>query len=192
MCESCWNDAGRPTAVPESIAEFIGLFNQLYEVEPMGGPLHSVLDDWNLDGEIYPSPGLDCDDETYELCDRISRLLNAMTVPERYASLAMAEGFFGLEDGTVHLTAVVVDRACSPDAVARAAGALAAMRCKHCGAPTEGSYCDQECQRADLWGTGPRVCTAISGRSGHCWLHDQPAEECERDWNASQRPQPED
>ena len=94
MCDTCWNDAGRPTALPATIDEFTELYNQLYLVASTGGPLHSVLDDWNLDGHISPYPGLDCDDETYRLCDRISELLNAMTVPERYAALAAVEGFF--------------------------------------------------------------------------------------------------
>lgn len=94
MCSACWAEAGRPTEVPSSIAEFIDLYNQLYEVAPTGGPLHVVLDDWNLDGEISPHPGLDFDDDVYAMCDRISVLLNAMTMPERYASLAAADEYF--------------------------------------------------------------------------------------------------
>ena len=95
MCETCWADAGRPTALPPTADEFATLVSQLYEIEAVGGPLHSVLDDWNLDGQISPYPGLDCDDDTYRLCDQIAALLNAMTESERYASLAAAEGFFG-------------------------------------------------------------------------------------------------
>lgn len=95
MCENCWADAGRPTTLPPTADEFAELVGQLYEVEAVGGPLHSVLDDWNLGGHISPYPGLDCADDTYRLCDRIAGLLNAMTEAERYASLAAAEGFFG-------------------------------------------------------------------------------------------------
>lgn len=94
MCRGCWEAAGRPTALPASAGEFSDLFKQLYEISVVGGPLHSVLDDWNLEGEITPFPGLDFDDETYALCERIAGLLNAMPEPERYASVAAADGFF--------------------------------------------------------------------------------------------------
>lgn len=93
-CDGCWAEAGRPTTLPASADEFTDLFRQLYEQCPVGGPLHSVLDDWNLVGHITPYPGLDYDDDVYRLCDRIAELLNGMTVPERYASLAAADGFF--------------------------------------------------------------------------------------------------
>ena len=57
MCEGCWAEAGRPTALPANAAEFADLHRQLYEVEAVGGPMHSVLDDWNLVGHISPYPG---------------------------------------------------------------------------------------------------------------------------------------
>jgi hypothetical protein len=100
MCQGCWNEAGRPTVLPASAGEFVALFRQLYEIDGVGGPLHSVLDDWNLEGNIKPYPGLDYDAETYVLCQRISDLLNSMTEPERYASVAAADGFFALPAGS--------------------------------------------------------------------------------------------
>lgn len=94
MCTGCWEEAGRPTELPATADEFTGLYRQLYDICAVGGPLHSVLDNWNLEGHIRPYPGLDYDDETYELCQRISGLLNGMTEPERFAAVAAADGFF--------------------------------------------------------------------------------------------------
>lgn len=97
MCTDCWDQAGRPTELPPAYERFAELHSDLYDLSPAGGPLHSVLDDWNLAGHIQPFPGLTFEDDTarvYEICDEIADLLNAMTGPQRYAALAKAGGFY--------------------------------------------------------------------------------------------------
>lgn len=101
MCVDCWNRAGRPTELPATYERFAELYADLYDFHPVGGPLHSVLDDWNLDGHIEPYPGLTFEDEmdqtdntayVYEICSEIADLLNAMTERERYAAVAKVSG----------------------------------------------------------------------------------------------------
>ena len=102
MCKSCWVNADSPTEWTPTTGRVVGLIRELYERHPTGGPLHATLDDWNVeyDGHLeplyaIPTHGLldDWDKRTHELCDEISRLLLAMTVPQRRAALAYGEGF---------------------------------------------------------------------------------------------------
>lgn len=104
MCGNCWTEAGSPTERTPQTQHLVDLIEALYSAHPTGGPLHSVLDDWNLDDAITPyydcwtEAELDepCGDEgdgtTREVCDEIAALLNGMSVPQRYAALAYAEG----------------------------------------------------------------------------------------------------
>jgi hypothetical protein len=91
----------------------------LYKIHAVGGPLHVVLDDKNLDGTITPwYVGYDDEelDELWydgwriadlppesaavtehlgrsmrQLCDEIATMLNAMTVPQREAATEHAD-----------------------------------------------------------------------------------------------------
>lgn len=102
MCHDCWDQAGRPTELPPTYERFAELVSDLYDFHSAGGPLHTVLDDWNLDGHIEPFPGLTSEDEydqtdntryVYEICDEIAALLNGMPEAQRYSALAHREGF---------------------------------------------------------------------------------------------------
>lgn len=95
MCIDCWNEAGKPTEVSdtEALAELLVLIRVLYEDHGAGGPLHTVLDDWNLDGEISPYWMHDEPAVLEYHCLRIAALLNAMPLDERIAAMAYADGF---------------------------------------------------------------------------------------------------
>jgi hypothetical protein len=103
MCNDCWEKSGSPTDLPATYEQFAELYSQLYDFNSVGGPLHAVLDDWNLDRHIEPYPGLDFIDEmdqtdnteyVYQLCQEIADLLNAMSLPQRRAALAKVKGLF--------------------------------------------------------------------------------------------------
>ncbi|GIH07440.1 hypothetical protein Rhe02_55070 [Rhizocola hellebori] len=51
MCVDCWNEAGQPANWTPEIAEALALVRELYAIHPTGGPLHTTLDDWNIDGD---------------------------------------------------------------------------------------------------------------------------------------------
>ena len=96
MCADCWQKAGSPTERTPETSELVDLIHRLYLDHITGGPLHVVLDDWNLDGRIEPYyDGWDAEalaDGTRETCDRIAAILNGMTSDQRYAALAYADG----------------------------------------------------------------------------------------------------
>lgn len=53
MCDSCWDGYGRPAHTSPQIERAAELTRELYRWFPVGGPLHIVVDDWNLgDGSI--------------------------------------------------------------------------------------------------------------------------------------------
>lgn len=112
MCGGCWEEHGSPTEWTPRTARFIELHDALYELEPRGGPLHAVLDDWNLDRQIepyWPALGLanDLDDDDpdmqriRDLCTEIAEILNGWTVEQRYAAKAYADNYFGTASGDV-------------------------------------------------------------------------------------------
>lgn len=125
MCRDCWDDAGRPADITPDTARLVELIGRLYEIHPTGGPLHVELDDWNIDGARirpdfsgwsaadldalwyagFPIAELDPNApavveqlgvSTRMLCLRICRLLNGMTLVQRYAALAYSERFITL------------------------------------------------------------------------------------------------
>jgi hypothetical protein len=105
MCDGCWREAGSPTERTPDTARLVELIGKLYEIHPTGGPLHAVLDDWNLDTAVIEPyydgwRDEDLDDalwhggvSTRALCDEIAALLNAMIVTQRISALAYADGF---------------------------------------------------------------------------------------------------
>jgi hypothetical protein len=125
MCTECWEKAGSPTTWNEQTARAGELLTQLYAIHPVGGPLHAVVDDWNLDGEIKPwyvgydpaeldalyfdgipiadldpeAPGIAEARSLRQICNELATLLNAMPEADRYATLAYFDGFIEHEDG---------------------------------------------------------------------------------------------
>jgi hypothetical protein len=48
VCDSCWDGYGRPAHTSPRIERAAELTRELYRYLPVGGPLHIVVDDWNL------------------------------------------------------------------------------------------------------------------------------------------------
>jgi hypothetical protein len=120
VCSECYVKAGSPTEWTPQTARFVDLVQSLYAVHPTGGPLHSVLDDWNLAGTIAPWwDGFTVDelDEPYfegwpiadldpgaqavaqglgrttrEVCEELAAILNSWTVDQRRAGMAYVDG----------------------------------------------------------------------------------------------------
>ncbi len=51
MCYGCWVEAGKPSAVTPKIVEAAALVGKLYERNCVGGRMHIVTDDWNIEAE---------------------------------------------------------------------------------------------------------------------------------------------
>lgn len=92
MCSSCWAEYGKPTEMPDNGDAVVALIRELYDQPDggAGGPLHVVLDDWNLeDGHLDPYLGSDdWTPRTWELAVQISAALAAMPLMHRVAVLA--------------------------------------------------------------------------------------------------------
>jgi hypothetical protein len=117
VSEQSWNDFGRPANWTPEIAETLNLVRELYRIHAVGGPLHVVLDDWNIDAATiepyYDCYGNDDLDAPYydgwkiadldpgapavvegigrsmrQLCDDIAAKLTAMSIEDRASVLA--------------------------------------------------------------------------------------------------------
>lgn len=117
MCYACYmdqdEDSGEfklpPPAPHPETDRLVELIGQLYELPECGsgGPLHSVLDDWNLNFETI-TPGHFTshygDDEgrytseALAVCDEIAAIMNRMTEDQRAYALAIHEDFIPTGD----------------------------------------------------------------------------------------------
>lgn len=109
MCYECWMDLGKPRMRTPQIERCAGLVRKLYECSPVGGNLHIITDDWNLEDEHIEMcreymaaipEGAETeyqDAEDYAKQLRIEReiinLMTPMNEEERGAVLALQDGF---------------------------------------------------------------------------------------------------
>lgn len=97
MCYHCWQDYGSPTALPDNGAELASLIAELYDQEDggTGGPLHVLLDDYNLE-YVEPYMPETYSETTQRLTEAIAAGMRPLTVPQRGAVIALYEKWFTL------------------------------------------------------------------------------------------------
>lgn len=95
-----WVELGRPDDWNPQVKRALELIRAIYEYEPVGGPMHVELDDWNIDGEITPYPYEPSmfveEDEANEVRAAVAELiplLNTMSLNERASALARHWGY---------------------------------------------------------------------------------------------------
>ncbi|MEQ1931959.1 MAG: hypothetical protein ABL957_15715 [Parvularculaceae bacterium] len=94
MCMSCWREYGSPALDTPAIRVAATLAEKVYAGCAVGGNLHAVLDDWNIeddhfeDGEM-PIYSDDPPDEQVLVERECYAALKALTLPERASALAM-------------------------------------------------------------------------------------------------------
>lgn len=110
MCFFCWREYGSPTEWVPTTRRVVDLIEQLYAHCPTGGPLHAVVDDWNVEGDdirpgyVIPpfgeTPGFpdDYSEDVHRICDELAGLMSAMSVPQRMAALAYSEKHIAAPD----------------------------------------------------------------------------------------------
>lgn len=86
------------------MAEAVRLLDRLFELCPTGGPLHVVVEDWNIDDHFitpmyeipargsYPGYPDNYSAEVHEVCDRLAAILSEMPVGWRGSVLAHQDG----------------------------------------------------------------------------------------------------
>lgn len=106
MCYGCWEECGRPAIVNSRVREAVDLIERVYDYSGVGGNLHVVLSDWNLedehvemcirriagafkDGDRYGREGT----EALDVEMACAQLLKNMSEAERASALALHEQF---------------------------------------------------------------------------------------------------
>ncbi|MEU6713770.1 hypothetical protein ABZ897_20030 [Nonomuraea sp. NPDC046802] len=94
MCISCWDDHGRPADWNENIERAIALIETICKEDRRGGPLHSVIADWEITGTLHlPNEPHDFSPAVDRAAVELVTLLNGMPERERVAALAYAQGW---------------------------------------------------------------------------------------------------
>lgn len=95
MCHGCWQEYGSPAIVNEKTLAAARAIEEVYEWSSVGGNLHVVLDDWNIENEHVQF----CCDEVQKVSGQLEAekecltLLAKMNLKERASALAIYEGF---------------------------------------------------------------------------------------------------
>lgn len=95
-----WEEHGSPTDWNPKVKRALELIRAIYAIEPVGGPMHAELDDWNIEGVITPYPyepymfveEAEADEVRAAVAELIP-LLNTMTMNERVSALARYWGY---------------------------------------------------------------------------------------------------
>lgn len=88
-----------PAVYNDQVGQVVGLINDLYQLAPTGGPLHVVVDDWNVeDGDLTVHQTYRADGsawyppEVIALAEQVAGLMRGMSTAERLSTLAHQEG----------------------------------------------------------------------------------------------------
>lgn len=100
MSSEEWDELGRPADWNPKVKRALELIQDIYEYEPVGGPMHAELDDWNIEGVITPYPYTPWScieeggaDQVRTAVAELIPLLNTMTLNERASALARHWGY---------------------------------------------------------------------------------------------------
>lgn len=101
MCSECWEQAGCPQIANEKVRECIKLIDEVYNHNAVGGGLHVVLDDFNVDGDMqWESEWVEThrdSPEQYEAERACCDLLMTMTEAERMSAVSCYHGYWPLD-----------------------------------------------------------------------------------------------
>jgi hypothetical protein len=108
MCYGCWQEMGKPAIVTEATKAAAEAVRALYEINAVGGAMHIVTDDWNIEDHSleFCSKEIEAGDHwsfkdagAREAAKLVCDLMSPMTEDERASVLALESGFIG-DDGT--------------------------------------------------------------------------------------------
>ena len=98
MCYSCYLEDGAPSIITEATRNAAAAIERLYEVHPVGGFLHIVVDDDNTDDDdvdfcLAAMDSGDVDRPPSQIEREVGVMLRAMTKDERISALAIHRGY---------------------------------------------------------------------------------------------------
>lgn len=97
MCRVCYENYGSPRIVNSRTLEAAANIKRVFEQSAVGGNLHIVVDDWNLDDDNLQygirNAKDDPDKEKGEVELACAELLMSMPMDERASAMAISEGW---------------------------------------------------------------------------------------------------
>lgn len=95
MCYRCFVEFGAPVHTSPQIEEAAQLIDFICAENPSARPLHTSIDDWNIEVEWKPWPDHQelVSPECWEVAVKLSALMNSMSIPDRAAALGQACGY---------------------------------------------------------------------------------------------------
>jgi hypothetical protein len=99
MCIGCWEEYGRPAIVTPAVEAAAEAVDDMYAIHAVGGALHIVTDDWNLEDEdlnwCASAENLELQDKKRldEWEQRAFETLRPLTIEQRATALALAHGY---------------------------------------------------------------------------------------------------
>ena len=100
MCETCYDDYGRPNLITEKVKESQKLIDKVYEYTVNGGYAHIVIDDFNIEDCHIEWCLRDIEKDEYDdqyddpetvknICRECLLLFKSMSIDERATALAL-------------------------------------------------------------------------------------------------------
>lgn len=97
MCRACWEERGTPRIKSARVRALVPLIRRVYDFDCVGGNLHVVLEDWNIEDEIIAQCwGAIVAEESQLKAFAEVRCMEALlscTLKERASALALYQGF---------------------------------------------------------------------------------------------------
>lgn len=108
MCESCYEEAGKPVIINDKTIHAATLIQKIYDSVGggAGGYAHIVVDDWNLNDSsiefclqraIEGEGEKDISEECRQACLSCLNFMKILTLEERHSSMAIQSGFVSIE-----------------------------------------------------------------------------------------------
>jgi len=96
MCKQCWQEYGSPAVETDLVKETARAIDRVYKHSSVGGALHVVISDWNLEGRFLDKvPDHFSDDVDQRRREReCLSLLRECNQYERASAVALHNGFY--------------------------------------------------------------------------------------------------
>ncbi len=94
MCITCWDDDRKPSMDTPEIRKAARLVTEVFDESAVGGKLHIVIDDWNLEQSHLDFCGRELATDTERRCHAA---LDALTELERASALGLQRGYWKTE-----------------------------------------------------------------------------------------------
>lgn len=100
MCYECYRKYGEPKVVSKQTKKAARLVAKVYEASCVGGNLHTIVDDWNIENRHLAFCKKAIEENFHQLTPEEQQVerdclaaLRALDIPGRVSALALHDGF---------------------------------------------------------------------------------------------------